>query len=723
KLNPDGSSIVYSTFLGGSSLDIGYSIIIDNENNAYIAGYTSSSNFPITNSAYQKYNIGNLDLFITKLNSTGNHLIYSTYIGGSSADYCFAVTIDSVKNAYITGYTSSSDFPTTIGAYQTDYLNWDAFVTKLNPDGSSIVYSTFLGGISTDISNSISLDTSNNVYITGYTFSSDFPTTIGAYQTSFSGGDVFIAKVNFSGSSLIYSTLIGGGSGDGGSSIVVDSDNNAFLTGYTASNNFPTTSNAYQTSKNGFTEAFVTKLNIPTIYFKFLSPLYGEILQSNTIYNIIWEENYIPQKMKIEFSFDNGNNWILLAEISPGIKNYNWEVVPLDISSAKIKIYPVGFEYLAQISEPFQITTSTTDRVSLTSQNTSNFKYKIGTSQNITWEKFGNVSNINLEYTIDGGSTWKTIANNLNADLLSYSWVIPDEPTEDCKIKITDSANPLVYDYCDAFFTIKKIILTSFNAFERIKGNTQKQITWASYGFDYFYIYYSIDNGVNWNYLVYTNSNTGFYDWTLPQISSEQCLIKLVDGGDFEEFDISDNNFEIWIPIVIAKTPTSGNNSICFDNTLVCLDFFTFNTPIITSTYYPYEAPTIGVTPTGSNIDGDYYWTVSAQNISFLNGKISIPLEFIPGETNPSKLHWFKRINSGDAWTDIGGSIINNSLQSSSTFTSFGEFTLGSYAVKTKLKVFLQGNYSAGSMTTLLNSSSIIPTEQPYSSQPFLYNG
>jgi hypothetical protein len=261
--------LVYSTYLGGSSLDDGWGIAVDSTGNAYVTGYTYATDFPTTAGAFQTiYGGGTCDAFVTKLNSSGSGLLYSTYLGGSDVDSGYGIAVDSSGNAYIAGETASTDFPITAGAFQTAYAGGyrDAFVIQLNASGSSLLYSTYLGGSGYDRSahlGSLALDTSGNVYIVGDTDSSDFPITAGAFQTTFAGGrDVFVAKINATGSSLLYSTYFGGSDLDFGDGIALDSSGNTYLAGTTESFDFPTTGGAFQTtSGGGSSDAFVTKLN------------------------------------------------------------------------------------------------------------------------------------------------------------------------------------------------------------------------------------------------------------------------------------------------------------------------------------------------------------------------------------------------------------------------------------------------------------------------------
>jgi hypothetical protein len=267
KLDPSGS-LVYSTYLGGGGDEKGEGIAVDAAGNAYVTGRTASSrDFPTTPGAFQTILDGRSDAFVAKLNPSGSALVYSTYLGGASDDKGSAIAVDAAGNAYVTGETGSTNFPTTPGAFQTTPSGGtlDAFVAKLDPNGSTLVYSTYLGGSASDRGFSIALDalSTPNAYVTGHTASTDFPTTLGAFQATPPGGahDAFVAKLNPSGSALVYSTYVGGTGDDTSQGIAVDPAGNAYLTGETTSVDFPTTVGAFQATLAGLTDAFVTKLD------------------------------------------------------------------------------------------------------------------------------------------------------------------------------------------------------------------------------------------------------------------------------------------------------------------------------------------------------------------------------------------------------------------------------------------------------------------------------
>ncbi|HEY3042419.1 MAG TPA: SBBP repeat-containing protein [Vicinamibacterales bacterium] len=266
KLSAAGS-LLYSTFLGGSSFDEGGGIAVDTVGSAYVTGYTSSSNFPVTAGAYDTSPNGGMDVFVTKLDPiAGAPLAYSTYLGGTVDDRGRGIAVDGAGNAYATGETRSSAFPVTAGAYDTSYNGGlDGFVTKLDPiAGAPLVYSTYLGGTGDDFGRGIAVDGAGYAYATGQTGSSAFPVTAGAYDTSYNGGlDVFVTKLDpIANAPLVYSTYLGGGGDDMGHGIAVDGAGDAYATGATGSSSFPTTADADDTSFNGgVRDAFVTKMN------------------------------------------------------------------------------------------------------------------------------------------------------------------------------------------------------------------------------------------------------------------------------------------------------------------------------------------------------------------------------------------------------------------------------------------------------------------------------
>ena len=259
KINAAGSAWAYVTYLGGNNVDEGYGIAVDTAGNAYVTGETASTNFPVQ-SSFQVSNAGSVDAFVTKLNPAGSALVYSTYLGGSATDYGTAIAVDSLGSAYVTGIVTSDDFPLAnpIDATLGSHAVDDVFVTKLNPSGSGLVYSTYLGGGSGDDAYAIAIDTGGKAYITGRTNSSDFP-LVNAIQITRVAFDLFVTEINAAGSDLLFSTFVGGSGSEAGRGIAVDSRGNIHIAGESTSTDFPVVK-AVQTANGGVQDAIVLLL-------------------------------------------------------------------------------------------------------------------------------------------------------------------------------------------------------------------------------------------------------------------------------------------------------------------------------------------------------------------------------------------------------------------------------------------------------------------------------
>ena len=298
-----GTNLIYLTYLGGSGDDAAYGLAVDAGGHAYVAGATDSANFPIKNGIYTNIS-GTLnphlglypaDGFVAELDPSGSNLVYSTYLGGVNADAAYGIALDSSNNAYVTGFTYSTNFPTTPNAFQKHlsvtnwayqaYFNANAFVTEISAGGSNLIYSSYLGGTNFDQGTSITVDNSNYVYVTGFTASTNFPTTNAIFeqlvQTNLSGTnqvlitnffngsllngatnltstyDAFVAKFAPSCTSLVYSTFLGGTNYDMANHIAVDGAGNAYVTGWTVSTNFPDTVTGLTNLYNGLTNNLI----------------------------------------------------------------------------------------------------------------------------------------------------------------------------------------------------------------------------------------------------------------------------------------------------------------------------------------------------------------------------------------------------------------------------------------------------------------------------------
>ena len=266
-----GGGLIYSTYFGGSDTDEGLGIGVDSSGNAYLVGFTASSDFPTTSGAFQTALRGGSDAFVTKLSPSGCCLVYSTYLGGSGGDSANGMALDSNHRVYVTGGTGSVDFPLVNPAQAAMKGESSAFVTRLNASGSALSYSTYLGGSGqVNSARGIAVDSSNRAYVTGSTSSSDFPVTPGAFQPTFAGGtttreeegtDAFLTRFSASGGQFSYSTYLGGSANEGGTGVAVDSSSRAYVTGGTDSKDFPVTDGAFQHTNHGMSDVFVTRFN------------------------------------------------------------------------------------------------------------------------------------------------------------------------------------------------------------------------------------------------------------------------------------------------------------------------------------------------------------------------------------------------------------------------------------------------------------------------------
>jgi uncharacterized protein (TIGR03437 family) len=279
KISPNGSSLIYATFLGGNGTDTGLGIAVDPQGNAYVTGRTESTNFPLSPGAFQAVLNGGSgigDAFAVKLDSTGSKLVYSTYLGGSLDDQGNAIAVDKDGNAFIAGQTLSLNFPT-VSPVAPARGGGDAFVCKLSPDGAKLIYSTNLGGFARDVANGIAVDSGGAAFVTGETRSDNFPVTANAFQRTINGvSDAFVTKLSADGTVMLYSTYFGGESTEDARAIAVDSTGTAWITGRTGSAQLPILGSALQRAANFLPDAYVAGIGASGQFLRFSSYLGGE---------------------------------------------------------------------------------------------------------------------------------------------------------------------------------------------------------------------------------------------------------------------------------------------------------------------------------------------------------------------------------------------------------------------------------------------------------------
>ena len=260
KVDPSGTSVIYSTFIGGSATDYASGVAADQNGNVYVTGSTQSTDFPVSAGVFQPALSASQDAFVLKLSPNGSSLVYSTYVGGNNWDEAFAVQVDRTGAAYAAGYTSSTDFPTATAVQATFGGGYDAFLFKINRTGTGLVYSTYLGGSTNEYCYGLAVDYFGQAVITGGTDSINFP-VVAAYQGAKAGGqDAFVSKFNSAGSALVFSTYLGGSSDDNSRAVAFGPSGEVAVTGHTQSADFPKV-NAVQGTMGGAKCVFLSKFN------------------------------------------------------------------------------------------------------------------------------------------------------------------------------------------------------------------------------------------------------------------------------------------------------------------------------------------------------------------------------------------------------------------------------------------------------------------------------
>ncbi|MBN2088924.1 SBBP repeat-containing protein [candidate division KSB1 bacterium] len=498
KLNSSGSQIIYSTFLGGNSDDWGYDIVIDREGNAYITGTTYSTDFPVSSSAYARTNCGTNDGFVTKLNSAGSGLIYSTYIGGGLNDDPESIVVDNSGQVYIVGTTNSSlaganAFPTTSGAFDQTHNGSgsnDIFITKFNTSGTGLVYSTLIGGTLHDYGNAIDIDENGNAYITGETTSSDYPTTLNAYDQLHNHNlDVIVTKLNSTGSRLVYSTFLGGSGNDRGYALCVDRQGNAYIAGF-AQTGFPTTAGVYDQSLNGPGDCFLTKLNSFGSDLHFSTFLGGnsdnEIAKyvgldqgGNLLVAGRTKSTDFPTTSDAYDRTHNGDQDVFIAKFNLSASELSYSTfiggtrgeecsgMTIDGNGALYitgstesndfpttnNVYDPNFNggssdaYVTKIS----FSAGSPTWIRLTSPNGGEVWY-VGNQYDIRWEASQYIGQVKVFISSNGGQNWWELHPGMPND--GHCIFIPNQTSNNCLFKIASVENPSIYDQSDAPFAI-----------------------------------------------------------------------------------------------------------------------------------------------------------------------------------------------------------------------------------------------------------------------------
>ncbi|MEW6680591.1 MAG: SBBP repeat-containing protein, partial [bacterium] len=509
KLNINLSSLLASTFLGGSGYEGGdpsswvveVGLGIDKDGNIFVTGRTASSDYPTTPGAYDtSFNGWGYDAFISKLSNDLGTLSASTFIGGGQYDETKALSIDKDGNIFVTGYTGSSDFPTTPGAYDTSFNGeWpDAFVSKLNGSLTSLIASTFLGGSNCDCAYSLAIDNSGCPYVTGYTKSSNFPTTPGAYDTTHNGNyDAFISKLSNDLGTLSASTFIGGENNDVSQKLAIDSMGNLFIVGLTSSFNYPTTYGAYDTSYNGNWDVFISKIS-NNLFSLLASTFLGG---SNGEGSIDWGN-------AVDLVIDKDNTIVVAGMTSSSDYPTTPEVYDTTFNGG-IDVFVSRLDDELSAPLPYQITLSPTSG-------------PIGTIITIQGQDFATNSYISIDF---GTHPTITITQSNNLGSFSTTFIVDTQPSCTKTITARDSAG----NYAITTFKIEG----AFIFVNPSSGSVGDSITIEGYGFSESGLV-SIDFGTHLTIATAISCTNGTFSTTFTIDDQPPCT-KLITVSDLKE--------------------------------------------------------------------------------------------------------------------------------------------------------------------------------------------
>ncbi len=578
-IDPDLSTLIASTFLGGVDDDYGMSLALDSANNIYITGATSSyDDFPTTIGAYDRELHGHSDLFISKLDNNLTRLLASTFLGGSEMDFVQSLDVDSAGNIYLAGATQSVDFPTTANSYdrthnqRPGWISNDVFISKLDNSLTTLISSTFLGGKDSERGNSLALDSGGNVYITGFTDSQNFPVTPGTYGRTNNGSDVFISKLNNDLSNLLASTFMGGSGPDSGHSLALDKAGNVYVTGMTNSTDFPTTPGSYDRTHNGYYDVFIAKLNNRLTVLLASSYLGGSEMDNSASLSLdrngnvyltgstgstdfpvtagAYDQTYNGGIYDVFVSKLNSNLATILASTFLGGRYWDDGIsLVLDGSGS---VYVAGHTG----SSDFPTTGGAYDR-----------KYNGDSCTGYcNGDIFVSKLNINLNTLLAStflGGNYDESGISLVLDS-SYNVYLTGN-TESANFPTTAGAYNrkfnLGFDYDDindVFIAklngrILRLALTAPNGSESWLVGDNHDIIWtATSSISPVNIDYSADNGGHWLRVASGTANDGRYAWAVPNTPSPTCLVRVSDVNDAQVSDTSDNPFSILIGIDLA---------------------------------------------------------------------------------------------------------------------------------------------------------------------------
>ncbi len=457
KVRADGTGLSYCGYIGGSSYDFGWRILVDIQGCAYVTGTTQSNeaSFPVTVGPDMSFNGGG-DIFVAKVKPDGTGLIYCGYIGGPGGEMGTGIAVDQFSCAYITGYTTSNEksFPVTVGPDSSYNGGWeDAFVVKVRADGKGLVYCGYIGGGDAEEGQDIAVDRSGSAYIIGSTNSTEatFPVREGP-DLSYNGGawDAFVAKVRTDGKGLVYCGYVGGIGYESGFGIAVDSSGDAYITGRTDSleTSFPVKLGPDLTH-NSHDDAFVAKIKmIP--WLRVTSPNGGEKWEAGTKHPITWESSDYEDQDKILYSTDKGKAWTTIATTTPDDGRYYWTVPNAISPTCWVRINKRDNSAKDRSDRVFAIVPMPTIKVVVPNGGET---WKAKTVHTIRWTTTGTLASVKIEYSTDDGLNWANIiASTPNTG--SYAWTVPNKSSTACRVRVRKPGSMTPADTSDGKFSI-----------------------------------------------------------------------------------------------------------------------------------------------------------------------------------------------------------------------------------------------------------------------------
>ena len=478
-------TIIAGALFGGNSSAYGQAVALDSSHNIYLTGYTYASDFPTTSGTAQPGYDANQDGYVSKINSTGTSVVYSTYLGGSQYDYLNSIAVDSDEAVWVAGYTSSPDFPTMIPYQGTFGGSYDAVLAKLTPTGA-LYFSTYLGGSGFDAGYGVAVDTSNNAYLTGTT-SGGLPTTSGVLFPSSPGYHAFVTKFNSS-ASIAYSTLLGGNSQDGAYAVAADASGNAYVTGYTYSSDFiGDPGGGARTTNAGSADAFIAKLNstgtAPLLYFTFLG---GSNFDEGTSINV---DSSSPPNAYVGGNTTSTDLHPTAAVVGGSLSG------GYDAFVAKLNGTGSAFSYITYLGG------SRSDFLqSLAIEPSSGDVYVTGYTESSNFPSVSPVeafpSNPTSLFETTSGTSWSALDANLAGAVNSLS---PDPVHSGTLVASTDAG---IYRTTNSGSSWTLELNIAYVGLSRSLANSS-----TIYAMDNGYSYLSTDNGVTWHVGSYVGTN------------------------------------------------------------------------------------------------------------------------------------------------------------------------------------------------------------------------